>query len=313
MDSSDYPPEEQRRKAPWRRRPQQPGSSSSSSSGSNAALDFALEPIQEDQVPPPPAPQPPVAGPPVLEPPGLNRDPRLVFVIDDSVGDSPQYKCLIQAMTEFVRNHGEDGIDVYFLSDKSELGDNDALNVRDPAFINGLLTKRANPTDLSITQSFHTISRILSPYHKALNSTALQYAAPDDDAAPSDEDDLSGLDPIHLIVVAYEVPLASPDDIIGLARLLDKFGLPPTFALVQFIKMDSDFEEEWEEFADAVCEARCRNMVDVCGYKDKVTQSGIRALSAEGIWQLIVRAHVRRRMARQVDEMSARLGALESG
>ncbi|KEY67422.1 hypothetical protein S7711_05950 [Stachybotrys chartarum IBT 7711] len=222
-----------------------------------------------------------------------------IILIDDSGSMEGsrwlEVKQVLKAITPICTEHDEDGIDVYFLNNRSESPDqpkNKArggyYNIKSADEVQWLF-ESVQPRYL--TPTGRRLRDILKPYCKQLESS----------------NDMDNVKPVNIIVITDGQASDDPESIIvENARTLDTLGAPLYQVGIQFFQVgdDPDARVALKELDDGLAHNGIRDMVDTVSW-DANAPSNEMALSAEKILKIVL-GGVLRRIDRQTPGVDGR-------
>lgn len=227
-----------------------------------------------------------------------------IFLIDDSgsmAGRSwREVQSALASITPICTAHDGDGVDVYFLNNRSLLpaipsegkAAGGYIGVRDAATVDGIFTS-VRPGGMTPTGT--RLNQILKAYLRHYEQ-AIERAGGDPDG--------TDVKPINVIVITDGVPSDDPESVLlSVAQKLDKFEAPPHQVGIQFFQVGNEpgAAEALRALDDDLAElgGGVRDMVDTVTFNVRPGHAGglsssVPVLSADAILKTVLGAVVKR-------------------
>ncbi|WOO82938.1 uncharacterized protein LOC62_04G006418 [Vanrija pseudolonga] len=203
------------------------------------------------------------------------RDYDTVFLVDDSGSMAGslwrEARAAIQGVVAHAIKYDEDGIDIYFLNDRSA-----AKGVKSVGEVEALFN-RVRPSGATPTGA--RLDKLLKEYKRELDAAY--------EAGKRSGGDMYTVKPLNLLVITDGAPTDDPESaIVSFAKYLDKYDFPLSQCGIQMFQIGSDPEatEALQDLDDAL-ENRynIRDIVDTVPYAGAMTAEMIVKVLLGGI------------------------------
>ncbi|KAK1989906.1 hypothetical protein LX36DRAFT_664782 [Colletotrichum falcatum] len=212
-----------------------------------------------------------------------------IFLIDDSgsmAGRSwPEVQNVLRAITPICMSHDDDGIDLYFLNNKTS----DSGNAREGKAAGGYYGIRR-------AETVHEIFTTVRPYGATPTGQRLRAILRPYLQLLERNDDVESVKPVNIIVITDGAPSDDVESIIiSAAKKLDKLDAPMHQVGIQFFQIGNELgaREALRELDDDLSkrvDGDLRDIVDTVTWKDDKRE----VLTADSILKVVLGAVVRR-------------------